>query len=87
MNDFSASSSWILEIFEVSSPHNGKRRRPDRAWLSDAADFARAMACQANAVTAAIIGADEENLFARDSTRCMIMEDHDTDRTRIARAG
>ena len=47
-------------------------------WFDDEADFKRGMAYLSDPETAAIIGADEEQLFERSSIRFMIMEDHET---------
>jgi uncharacterized protein (TIGR02118 family) len=48
-------------------------------WFDDEADFNLGMAYLSDPETAAIIGADEEQLFERSSIRFMIMEDHETD--------
>jgi uncharacterized protein (TIGR02118 family) len=48
-------------------------------WFDDKADFERGMAYLTEPETAAIIGADEENLFDKASIRFMLMEDHETD--------
>jgi uncharacterized protein (TIGR02118 family) len=48
-------------------------------WFDDKADFERGMAYLTEPETAAIIGADEENLFDKSSIRFMLMEDHETD--------
>jgi uncharacterized protein (TIGR02118 family) len=48
-------------------------------WFDDRADFERGMAYLTEPETAAIIGADEENLFDKSSIRFMLMEDHETD--------
>lgn len=48
-------------------------------WFDDEADFERGMAYLTEPGTAAIIGADEENLFDKASIRFMLMEDHETD--------
>ena len=47
-------------------------------WFDDEADFKQGMAYLTSPETAAIIGADEENLFEKASIRFMIMEDHET---------
>lgn len=47
-------------------------------WFDDEADFKQGMAYLTEPETAAIIGADEENLFEKSSIRFMIMEDHET---------
>ncbi|MEQ8661552.1 MAG: EthD domain-containing protein [Gammaproteobacteria bacterium] len=48
-------------------------------WFDDEADFERGMAYLTEPETAAIIAADEEQLFDRASIRFMIMEDHETE--------
>jgi uncharacterized protein (TIGR02118 family) len=48
-------------------------------WFDDEADFERGMAYLTEPGTAAIIGADEENLFDKASIRFMLMDDHETD--------
>ena len=47
-------------------------------WFDDEAEFHRAMATLSDPQVAAIIGADEENLFERSSIRFMLMEDRET---------
>ena len=47
-------------------------------WFDDEADFQRGMAYLTDPETAAIVGADEEQLFEKSSIRFMIMEDHET---------
>ena len=51
-------------------------------WFDDEADFKRGMDYLTDPETAAIIGADEENLFERESIRFMLMEDHETEITK-----
>lgn len=48
-------------------------------WFDDEADFKRGMAYLTEPTTAAIIGADEENLFEKSSIRFMIVEDRESD--------
>jgi uncharacterized protein (TIGR02118 family) len=55
-------------------------------WFDDKADFERGMAYLTAPETAAIIGADEENLFDKSSIRFMLMEDHETDLDSVSRS-
>jgi uncharacterized protein (TIGR02118 family) len=48
-------------------------------WFDNEAEFERGMAYLTEPETAAIIGADEENLFERSSIRFMLMEDCETE--------
>ena len=47
-------------------------------WFDDEADFLQGMAYLADPDTAAIIQADEEKLFDRNSIRFMVMQDFET---------